>query len=66
MSLKAFHIFFITLSVLLCLGFGAWCLGSDYAQGRPAYAVAGYVSFALGVVLVVYEIVFLRKFKDKP
>jgi hypothetical protein len=64
MSLKAFHIFFITISVLLCLGFGAWCLNSDYAQGRAAYAVAGYISFGLGVLLVVYEIVFLRKFKE--
>ncbi|MGD1018115.1 MAG: hypothetical protein ABSA12_02230 [Verrucomicrobiia bacterium] len=64
MSLKAFHVFFIVISVLLCLGFGAWCLDSDYARGRAAYAVAGYVSFGLAVVLVVYEIRFLRKFKD--
>ncbi|HUJ10407.1 MAG TPA: hypothetical protein VL171_10300 [Verrucomicrobiae bacterium] len=63
MSLKAFHIFFITISVLLCLGFGAWCLNSEYAHGRTAYAVAGYISFALGVVLVLYEIMFLKKFK---
>ena len=63
MSLKAFHIFFITISVLLCLGFGAWCISSDYTKGRAAYAVAGYISFGLGVLLVLYEIVFLRKFK---
>jgi hypothetical protein len=64
MSLKAFHVFFITVSVLLCLGFGAWCIESDYAKGRTFYLIAGYVSFALGVALVVYEIIFLRKFKD--
>lgn len=64
MSLKAFHIFFITISVLLCLGFGAWCLNSDYAHGRGAYTVAGYISFGLGVLLVLYEIVFLKKFKE--
>jgi hypothetical protein len=64
MSLKAFHIFFITISVLLCLGFGAWCLSSDYAHGRAAYTAAGCISFGLGVVLVAYEIVFLRKFRD--
>ena len=64
MSLKAFHIFFITISVLLCFGFGAWCLESEYAKGQPAYAITGYVSFALGVALVVYEILFLRKFKE--
>ena len=66
MSLKAFHIFFITLSVLLCIGFGAWCLGSDYAQGRAAYTVAGAISFALGALLVAYEVVFLRKFRASP
>jgi hypothetical protein len=64
MSLKAFHIFFITVSVLLCLGFGAWCLNSDYTHGRTAYAFAGYISFGLGVLLVLYEIVFLKKFKE--
>ena len=63
MSLKAFHVFFITVSVLLCLGFGAWCLNSDYTHGRTAYAAAGYISFGLGVVLVLYEIVFLKKFQ---
>ena len=64
MSLKAFHVFFIAISVLLCLGFGAWCLGSDDARGRSAYQIAGWISFALGLVLVAYEIVFLKKFKD--
>jgi len=64
MSLKAFHVFFIVIAVLLCLGFGAWCLDSDYARGRTAYTVAGYGSFVLGVLLVVFEIRFLRKFKD--
>ena len=64
MSLKAFHVFFITLSVLMCLGFGAWCLNSDYARGRTAYTLAGYVSFGLGLLLVFYEVKVLRKFKE--
>lgn len=63
MSLKAFHIFFITISVLLCLGFGAWCISSDYTHGRTAYVIAGYISFGLGVLLILYEVVFLKKFK---
>ncbi len=65
MSLKAFHVFFITVSVLLCLGFGAWSLDSDYARGRAAYVVAGLISFVLGAVLIAYEVAFLRKFKEK-
>jgi hypothetical protein len=64
MSLKTFHVIFISISVLLCLGFGAWCVDLDQAHGRTAYMVAGYVSFGLSIVLVLYEIWFLRKFKD--
>jgi hypothetical protein len=64
MSLRAFHVFFITVSVLLCLGFGAWCLGADYTHGRLAYAVAGVISFGLGVLLVAYEVVFLRRTRE--
>jgi hypothetical protein len=62
MSLKVFHVFFITVSVLLCLGFGAWCVHSDYARGRVMYTISGCISFSLGIALVVYEVMFLRKF----
>ena len=64
MSLKAFHVIFITFSVLLCLGFGAWCFGSDFARGKTPYVITGCVSFLLGVALVVYEICFLRKLRN--
>ena len=63
MSLKTFHIFFITMAVVLCMVFGAWCVNSDYACGRAGYTIAGYASFGLGALLVLYEIVFLKKFK---
>ena len=33
MSLKAFHILFVSLSVLLCWGFAFWCLGWDTSMG---------------------------------
>jgi hypothetical protein len=65
MSLKAFHVFFITMAVLLCMVFGAWCINSNYTHGRTSYAIAGYASFGLGVLLVLYEIVFLKKLKEK-
>ena len=64
MSLKTFHIFFIAMAVVLCLVFGAWCINSDYARGRVGYTIAGYASFGLGVLLVLYEIVFLKKLKE--
>jgi hypothetical protein len=59
MSLKTFHIFFISLAVLLCLGFGAWCLQ------QPGYTAAGIGSFAVAAVLVMYEVIFLRRFKTR-
>ncbi len=59
MSLKTFHIFFISVAVLLCLGYGVWCLQ------QPGYTAAGIGSFAVAVVLVVYEVIFLRRFKTR-
>lgn len=65
MSLKTFHIIFVTMAILLCLVFGGWCLHSDFAKARPGYAITGYVSFAFAVLLVLYEIIFLKKMKEK-
>lgn len=59
MSLKAFHVVFISASVLLAFGFAAWCLGAPEAgTGRVAAAV---VSVAGGLALAGYEAWFLRK-----
>jgi len=65
MSLKTFHVIFVTMAVLLCLVFGGWCLNSDYAKGRAGYGISGYVSFGFGALLVVYEIMFLKNLKEK-
>lgn len=65
MSLKAFHILFITMAVVLCIVFGAWCINSDYTHGRVGYTITGYASFALGVLLVLYEIMIFKKLKEK-
>lgn len=59
MSLKAFHVFFISVAVLLAIGFGVWCLREG---DRPAMGVA---SFVVAAALVVYEILFLKKLKTK-
>jgi hypothetical protein len=53
MSLRAFHVVFISASVLLALGLAWWCL-----PDRPLGA-GGAVVAALG--LIVYETWFLRK-----
>ena len=63
MSLKAFHIFFITISVLLTFGFAAWLL-REYAWGGDAgMLIAGIASILAGVALIFYGRRFLRKLK---
>ena len=34
MSLKAFHVFFVIVSVLCALGFGAWAVGDYMRTGK--------------------------------
>ena len=63
MSLKAFHIFFIAVSVLLAFGFGGWSL-VRYADAAPVlYLVMGVLSLIAGVLLILYGIRFLRKLR---
>lgn len=69
MSLKAFHIVFITLSSGLALGFGVWCLSSDPAHegvgslARGSLAM-GLASFGTAGLLIVYGAWFLRKLRS--
>lgn len=65
MSLKAFHVIFITVSSLMLFGFGAWMLrayrGPEGMTSDLVWAVVGLVA---GVSLLVYEGFFLRKLKN--
>ena len=60
MSLKAIHVCFIVLSILLTFGFGVWA----FAEGGSGYVAAGAIAAACGIALIVYLISFLRKLKD--
>ncbi len=60
MSLKAFHLAFISLSVLLTFGFGIWSL----LEGSGLYIVYGLFSFLSSFALIVYGVIFLKKFRD--
>jgi hypothetical protein len=62
-SLKAFHVVFITLSVLLCLGVAGWNYAAYTAEGSVAN-LAQSVGWAIaGAGLAVYGVLFLRKYK---
>lgn len=65
MSLKNFHVVFITASVLLAFFFAAWCLGLG-EQAGASWRAAGIASAVTGLGLVVYEAWFLRKMGDLP
>ena len=65
MSLKAFHIVFITASTLLVFSFGAWSLNQYFSSGRDVSDLAwGLGSIMAGGGLLVYGKFFLKKLKN--
>jgi hypothetical protein len=63
MSLKGFHILFITVSTLLALGVGAWCLWVNSVEGAPVFRIGAVCSFAAAAALISYGVWFYRKMK---
>jgi len=64
MSLKAFHVLFITASSALAFGCCAWGLRDFFSsQGRTSDLIFGLGSLAVGIGLIVYERYFLKKLK---
>lgn len=64
MSLKAFHIIFVTISTLFCVFFGTWSLNQyrtvDPSGMNLAYTIVSVAGFC---VLPVYGWYFLKKLK---
>jgi len=56
MSLKAFHLIFVTLLTALSFGGAAWA----FQSGSALWGAAG---IAAGILVVIYGIYFLRKLK---
>jgi hypothetical protein len=63
-SLKAFHIVFVTVSILLTLGFGVWSLVHYADERRLLYLGLGIGSILAAVGLVFYGRYVLKKLKD--
>jgi hypothetical protein len=65
MSLKAFHVVFITAASALAFGCGVWGLKNYWSDsGRALDLWFGIGSLLAGVGLIVYERYFLKKLKD--
>ncbi len=61
MSLKHFHIAFVTICTLFFGGLGAWCL---LFEGLPfGIRVMGWISLVCAVVMLVYGIRFFKKIR---
>ncbi len=61
MSLRKFHILFISVSVLLTFGYGGWSLRFYANEGGGIYLTMGLLSLLAGVGLLVYGRWFLRE-----
>ena len=62
-SLKEFHIVFITASVLLAVGFATWGLAQYQERHDGIYVGAFLLSLMAAVGLVCYEVYFVKKTK---
>ena len=63
MSLKAFHLVFIILSIFFTLMFGIWAVVNHGSSGKTAELVLGILSLVGTVGLSVYLRYFLKKLK---
>ena len=64
MSLKAFHILFIVLSIILAFGFGIWEIRTYAVTNANGDLWMAIGSFVAGILLVVYAIRVIRKLKN--
>jgi hypothetical protein len=63
MSLRAFHLFFIAVSVIVAAFFAAWAVERYRAANDASYLAVAAVSAAAGVGLGIYGAAFQRKMK---
>ena len=63
MSLKAFHIFFVSISTLFAIGFGWWAIREYSVHHEMMSLIFGSASLVGAVALVIYGRWFLRKLK---
>jgi hypothetical protein len=65
MSLKSFHLIFITAASALAFGCGVWALKNYWSPGgHLSELLAGVASVAAALGLLMYERYFLKKTKD--
>ena len=64
MSLKTFHVVFVTMATALMLGFAVWCFSQYGIRQEQSYLLGAGLSAVAAVALVVYGVTFLRKLRN--
>ncbi|MCH7824893.1 MAG: hypothetical protein IH849_08840 [Acidobacteria bacterium] len=64
LSLKAFHIFFIAVSILLGMFVGGWGVRQYMINGSVGSLALGVFFFASAFVLLAYGLKFIRKIEE--
>ena len=64
MSLRAFHLLFIALSIVLAAFFAAWAVGQYRVEHHIGYAVAAMAALVSGAGLAAYGAAFQRKTRN--
>ena len=68
MSLKVFHLVFITLAAIICVAAGVWLIDAAREGSRPGYETVYYalggLCLAAGGGLIYYTFRYLKKFRD--
>ncbi len=63
MSLKAFHIVFIIISILLGFGVGSWCVIRWHNGEDASFLGIGITFIVSGIVLLIYSRSIIQKLK---
>ncbi len=64
MSLRAFHLLFIALSIVLAAFLAAWSVGQYRAGRELAYLGAGTAALTSAAALAMYAVTFQRKTRN--
>ncbi len=64
MSLKAFHLFFMTVSLVFSIAFGLWAFRAYRADGQTMNLVLSVASMLFAALLIPYGIWFLKKLRN--
>lgn len=66
MSLRGFHVIFITLATAVSLAFAMWTMLSTAETNVGAVKIFGIASGVFGIGLGIYGVWFYRKLKSTP